>query len=190
MTDREIVSSILNRNPVITKEYLYKTCYPLFYSIYNKYYTDCNSVVELINDIYVYILHPNKDSGRCKLEDFAYRCTLTMWLKIVTENYCHQLYKKKLDCSGDLDIVSNSSKFVDDDMFEINVRSIHTNDIMNVLSMMTNERYRNIVIYRYLKGLSNTDTAEMLHMTMPNYYNKHKLAKAQFENILRREGLI
>ena len=98
MTDHEIVKSILNRDPVITKEYLYKTCYPLFYSIYNKYYTDCNSVVELINDIYVYILHPNKDTGKCKLESFGYRCTLTMWLKIVTENYCHQLFKKKLDC--------------------------------------------------------------------------------------------
>jgi DNA-directed RNA polymerase specialized sigma24 family protein len=56
--------------------------------------------------------------------------------------------------------------------------------------MMSNERYRNIVIYRYLKGLSNEDTAEKLQMTMPNYYNKHKLAKAQFENMLRREGLI
>jgi len=189
MTDHEIVKSILSRDPVITKEYLYKTCYPLFYSIYNKYYTDCNSVVELINDIYVYILHPNKDTGKCKLESFGYRCTLTMWLKIVTENYCHQLFKKKLDCSGDLDTISNSSRYVDD-IFEINVRSIQTNDIAKVLAMMSNERYRNIVIYRYLKGLSNEDTAEKLQMTMPNYYNKHKLAKAQFENMLRREGLI
>lgn len=190
MTDREIVKSILNRDPIVTKEYLYKKCYPLFHSIHSKYYTDCNSVVELINDIYIYILLPNKNTGKSKLEDFGFRCTLTMWLKIVTENYCHQLFKKKLDCSGNLDTISNINKYADDDLFDVSVRSIQTNDVDKVLGMMTNDRYRSIIIYRYLKGLSNEDTAKKLQMTMPNYYNKHKLAKAQFENMLRREGLI
>ena len=55
-TDREIAHAILNRDTDITKEFLYGRCYPLFKSIYDRYYTDCESPVELINEIYVYIL--------------------------------------------------------------------------------------------------------------------------------------
>ena len=41
-----------------------------------------------------------------------------------------------------------------------------------------------------LEEKSNEETAEILGMSMDNYYNKHKLAKEQFAKILRKEGLI
>lgn len=85
-TDREIVKAILRRNTEVTKEFLYRKCYPLFKAIYDKYYTDCESPIELINEIYVYILMPHRETHRSKLQDFGFRCTLTLWLKIVTEN--------------------------------------------------------------------------------------------------------
>ncbi len=56
--------------------------------------------------------------------------------------------------------------------------------------MMTNNRYRRLIEYRYLQGFSNEETAQKLEMSMDNYYNKHKLAKAQFCAILKKEGLI
>lgn len=43
---------------------------------------------------------------------------------------------------------------------------------------------------RYVEEKTNEETAMVLEMTMDNYYNKHKLAKAQFCNILRKEGLL
>jgi len=55
-TDQEIVQAILRRDTFITKDYLYRKCYPLFKAIYDKYYTDCENPIELINEIYVYIL--------------------------------------------------------------------------------------------------------------------------------------
>ena len=39
-TDQEIVKAILNRDTVITKEFLYGKCYPLFKSVFDKYYND------------------------------------------------------------------------------------------------------------------------------------------------------
>ena len=56
--------------------------------------------------------------------------------------------------------------------------------------MMPNLRYRNLIELRYVKEKTNEETADILGMTMDNYYNKHKLAKAQFCNILRKEGLL
>ena len=52
-TDEEIVHHILHRNEEEAIKFLYKQCYPLFKSVYNKYYTDCETCVEFINQIYL-----------------------------------------------------------------------------------------------------------------------------------------
>ena len=61
-------------------------------------------------------------------------------------------------------------------------------DIETLIGMMSNERYRRIIQLRYVEHLSNEETAEALGMTMANYYNKHKLAKAQFLSVSRKEA--
>lgn len=66
-TDQEIVKAILDRETFVTKEFLYGKCYPLFKAIYDKYYTDCEICFELINEIYVYIMIPQKNTGISKL---------------------------------------------------------------------------------------------------------------------------
>ena len=40
---------------------------------------------------------------------------------------------------------------------------------------------------RYLEEKSNEETAEILGMSMENYYNKHKLAKAEYIRVWRKE---
>lgn len=67
MTDQEIVQAILNRDKEITFLYLYKKCYPIFNTVHRKYYTDCENPTELINEIYIYILTPNKKLGFANL---------------------------------------------------------------------------------------------------------------------------
>ncbi len=188
MTDKEIATAILHRDPIITREFLYKKCFPLFNSIYKKYYTDCGSCLEFINEIYLYIVTPNKTTGKSKLADFGFRCTLTLWLKIVAENYCRQLFAKitdifeeKIDASDRFERLGPS--------LEIDFQEINMQDVQNILTLMPNQRYRALIEYRYVDERSNEETAELLHMTMANYYNKHKLAKAQFIAALRKEGL-
>lgn len=188
MTDHEIVQAILQRDVVVTKEYLYRKCYPLFKSIYDKYYTDCESWIEFVNEIYLYIMTPRRDSGRCKLADFGYRCTFPMWLKVVTENYCRQLYARRADIfDKNMDV---SDRFdIPDQSLEIDMKSLNMEDVKKILTLMPNQRYRTLIEYRHIELHSNEETAEHLSMTMANYYNKHKLAKAQFIAALRKEGL-
>lgn len=188
-TDQEIVSAILNRDTLITKEYLYRKCYPMFYAVYNKYYTDCDTPIELINEIYVYILYPNKGTGLCKLAGFGFRCTLIMWLKVVTEHYCHQLFARKIDSNDKIEVYSDKKKW-DDYSLESDFRTLNMEDVHVILKMMPNKRYRRLIELRYLEEKSNEETAEILCMTMANYYNKHKLAKAQFCSILKKEALV
>lgn len=190
LSDQEIVRAILNRDKEITFLYLYKKCYPLFRAIYNRYNTNCENVIELINEIYVYLLFPNKNTGRCKLADFGFRCTLTMWIKIVAENYCRQLYKKK-------EVTLQEEKFLVDDRkiekmhsIELDEKVLQMQDLNKILLMMPNKRYRELIQFRYVEERSNEDTAELMSITMSNYYNMHLRAKEQFCNILRKEGLL
>lgn len=188
-TDQEIVDAILNRNAHITKEYFYKKCYPLFHSIYNKYYTDCEDTIELINQIYLYILIPNRKTGKSKLDNFEFRCTFIMWLKIVTEHYCHQLFTKKNEYT-EINILDGDRNIVSTDSLEIDISNLNLSDVQQILQMMSNERYRKLIEYRYLYEKSNEETAQLLSLSMTNYYNVHLRAKVQFSSLLKKEGLI
>lgn len=192
-TDQEIVKAILNRDALITKEYLYRKCYPLFKAIYNKYYTDCETPIEFINEIYVYICIPHPKTRRSKLENFGFRCTLTMWLKIVAENYCHQIFAKRIPMDQNFDGESDSFDRIADSV-EIEISNLRMEDdkktIQRVLSQMPNARYRRLIELRYLQGKTNEETAAALNMKKDSYYPKHKLAKAQFYTALKKEGII
>ena len=189
LTDQEIVDAILRRDALITRLYLYEKCYPLFKACYDKYYTDCETCVEFINQIYLLIMTPRKSTGVSPLQTFTFRCTLTMWLKIIGENYCKQLFRKKVDLSDGVSTESDRLNFQDESL-ELDFRSIYAGDVKRILDMMPNLRYRKLIELRYLKEKTNEETADILGMTMDNYYNKHKLAKAQFCNLLRKEGLL
>lgn len=79
--DIAIAQSILKRDGKVTREYLYRKCYPMFKSIYNNYFTDSSDVYEFINEIYILILTPSKDTGRCQLDNFRGKSALSTWLK-------------------------------------------------------------------------------------------------------------
>lgn len=188
MTDQDIVAALLGKDTRLTREFLYVKCSPLFKSVFNKYYTDCDSVEELINDIYLYIMVPGKKTGVSKLEAFSFKCSLTMWLKIVIENYCHQLFAKKMDVNENFDVGGDRFLQQADSLFAENM-STDSGDVNTILCMMPNERYRTLIRLRYLEDRSNEETAELMQMTMANYYNTHKRAKEQFCAALKKERL-
>lgn len=187
LSDEQIVSAILQRNTIVTRLYFYEKFYPLFKARYNKYYTDCDSCLEFINEIYVYIMTPGPKSGRCYLSSFKYNCRFEHWLGIVVDNYCHQLYKKRPEVNDNISV--ESDRFTEN-VISMSLEKLNQGDVYTLLSMMHNERYRKLIQYRYLEEKTNEETAILLDMSMDNYYNKHKLAKEQFKNILRKEGLL
>ena len=189
LTDQQIVDAILSKDHSVTKAFLYVKCYPLFKSIFLKYQTDCEQCIEFINEIYLILLMPDRDDQTCKLSRFGYKCSLIFWLKIVAENYCHQLYKKKRDIFQEI-LPEGDRLHQQDYSLTVTISGINRYDIENLLDMMPNERYRNIIRFRYVEDKTNEEVASLLHMSMENYYNKHRLAKEQFKQILRKEGLI
>ena len=187
LTDQEVVNAILQRDVKITRLYFYEKCYPLFKFRFDKYYTDCDSCLEFINEIYIYLMTPSSQTGKCYLSTFGFGCRFEHWLKIVVENYCYQLFKKKLDVIDDFSVDCDRKLL---EASSIIVDNLNRADINVLLNLMKNKRYQYLIRYRYVEEKTNEETAELLGMSMDNYYNKHKLAKEQFKNILRKEGLL
>lgn len=189
MTDAEITEALLRRDARVTKAFLYVKCYPLFKAIYDKYYTDCETPVEFINQIYLFIMLPRPSTGVAKLAQFSFKCSLTLWLKIVTENYCRQLFTRRGDFF--IESLDDGDRFdrVSASLMETETLDLAADDLRRVLGAMTNERYRRLIEYRYVDERSNEETAALLGLSMPNYYNTHRRAKEQFCETLRKEGL-
>ena len=93
--DRLIVESLLLRDPHVTQQYLYIKCYPLFKSIFDNYYTDSQSCIEFVNEIYLHLMTPDRETGLCKLQSFQFSSTLTTWIKMVAIYYCYGRYRRK-----------------------------------------------------------------------------------------------
>ena len=136
---------------------------------------------------------PNVNTNLCKLQTFQFGSTFTTWLKTVAVYYCYEHYRRKQRVSFVEEKVDYSD--MSSDRFDQYAASMYEEepamsreDLEIILNMMPNKRYSMIIRLRYLEGMSNEETAEALQMNMDNFYNKHRRAKKQFNDILKKEG--
>lgn len=178
--DNKVVKSLLNFEQLPTAEFFYGKTYPVFKSLYNRYFTDCPEVIDFIHEIYVDIIEQRPVSKCCKLETFNYKCSLKNWVGVVAISYCCAKFKRKppvdegvLSEDGDRILPSEPSILMD-------MGKLNREDVEAIINMMPNKRYRELIRYRYLDDLDNEETAKKMGMTMKNYYNKHRSAKLQY----------
>lgn len=135
-----------------------------------------------------------KKTGKCYLETFDFRCSFTCWLKTVSINYCRLLYRKDtnvVDIDG-IDQDEKNNHRSDISPIGCEIREIDENYdkdyVAKLLPLMKNPRYRDLLRYRYIEEMDSAEVANMLDMTMNNYYYTHKRALEHFVQTLRREG--
>ena len=194
--DLQIAKALIKRDNLVTRKYFYQQCYPLFKSIYDNYYTDCTNCKEFIDEIYIVVLAPSKITGKCQMENFRGESTLASWIKTACLYYCYKQYETKEKMPKYERLPNSNAKDNDDDgdrddaiygSIEIDFTNLNRQDALIILNQMPNKRYSELIRLRYLELKTNEETAKELGMTMDNYYNKHKLAKEQYERIFRKE---
>ncbi|MBR6282862.1 MAG: sigma-70 family RNA polymerase sigma factor [Muribaculaceae bacterium] len=195
LDDRLIVKHLLARDSEVTGWFLFKKCYPLFKALHDsKHPAGCDTWADLAKEVFIQLLTPTKSTGRCPLENFEFKCSLTMWLKIVTLNFCNSSHHGEIDTIS-LDFQQNDD---DDDRFRPwepslppdNTR-LDTRDVDVVLSMVDNERYREMLRLQHIELLDNTEIAERMNVNMDNFYNIKRRANEKLRLLTaqaRKEG--
>ena len=193
--DLQIARALIRRDEAVTRHFFYKQCYPLFKYFYNRFVTGCESCKEFIDEIYLLVMAPSRLTGKCKLEGFRGESTLTCWLRTVCQFYCCAKFKEQEKKPvGHLQLATPAMEDEDPEQHdarygfvEMDFSRLDRHDVITLLNQMPNKRYSSLIRLRYLEQMSNEETAALLGMTLDNYYNKHKLAKAQYEQIYRKE---
>jgi len=189
-TDVELVEGLVNLDPGITSYVFYQRCYPLFKHLFYSYYTDCKTCLDLAHEIYILIMLPGPQSGKSKLQTFEFRSTFDTWLSVVSHHYCFTKYKKRVVFEYESSDKDSDRKRDETQSIAIDMSSISRSDIETVIGLMPNKRYQAIIRLIYLEGKDNDETALELGMSKSNLYNKHILARIQFERVMKREGLL
>ncbi|MGM9688129.1 MAG: RNA polymerase sigma factor [Alloprevotella sp.] len=191
VTDRDIVDALLRHDEALTRDFFYRRCYPLFKSVFDNYCTDSETCQEFISEIYLHIMQPNPDTGRCKLQEFEFRSTLFTWLKTVCLFYCYKKFERreKMPLEPIVDFFDDDGVRIDTLSASILTEDIaqQRDDVETILRLMPNRRYSMLIRLRYLEERTNEETAQLLGMNMNTFYNKHKLAKEQFIKTLKKE---
>lgn len=191
LSDQEIVDAILKRDEDVTYEYLYEKCFPIFYSIWNQYETDCLSCYEFITDVYVQIMTPSEKRGKSSLENLKVTKTFQGWLRTIAKNRCIQLYnKKKIKTIPVGDEVPNGPLANLAGSNDIDLSRINKSDLETVLCQVKPLRFRQIIELVHLQGMSNEEAAKALNMNRDNFNTKHCLARIKVKSILKEEGIL
>ena len=197
--DLKIAQAILSHDENVTRNFFYKQCYPLFKSIYDNYHTDCTCCKEFIDEIYLLVLSPSKTTGKCQMENFRGESTLTSWLKASSLYYCYGKFERKMRINSvDPNLILNEGDDERNDVrndrliekgnyIYMDLSNLDIMDIQAILKMMPSQRYSLLIRLRYLEHNSNEETASLLGVSMEIFYNMHKRAKLQYEQVCRKE---
>lgn len=196
--DLLIARSILQRDVKITLDFMYIECYPMFKALFKQYYTDCKNCNEFIDEIYTIIMTPGVKTGYSPLQNFRGESTLKTWLRNVGLSYCYARFKKKLNIieiqdnydEGE-DMVSNIIEIAGSEMMDMTELDRQDEETIQklIIQRIQNKRYQQLLWLYMIEKKCHKEIAQTMGMTMPNYFNRRKLANDQYEAIRKEMKL-
>ena len=179
MTDQEIITSLIARDPKVTAQFFFKDCRPLFISIIRRVFG--NQIVdydEIISELYVLLM----ENDARKLRTFKNESTLFQWLKTIAVRHCLELKRrgKVIDNESQEPLVNSGKNlsYVESSQAKMDVESL--------LRQMNNQRYALVIHLLMIEEKSPEEVAKQLSITVANLYNiKRRAMKALVEVALK-----
>ena len=179
MTDREIISSLIARDPKVTSQFFFKDCRPLFISVirrvFEKQIVDYD---EIISELYVLLM----ENDAKKLRSFKFESTLYQWLKTIVIRHCLLLKSKaKVIDDESQEPLNNSQREL-----SLAESSQARMDMETLLRQMKNQRYALVIRLLMIEGRTPEEVARQLCVTVDNLYNiKRRAIQALTEVALK-----
>lgn len=180
MTDQEIVTALIKRDPQVTARFFYRDCRPLFLSVIRRVFD--GQVVdydEIISELYILLM---EDDAR-RLRQFKFSSTLYQWLKVLCIRHCMRL-KAAGKVIGE---ESKESLGYSDKNQEIVESSQAKMDVEALLSKMKNQRYTKVLRMLMIDDMSPDEVAKELSVTIDNLYNIKRRAMVALANVALKD---
>lgn len=179
MTDREIVSFLIAREPKVTAQFFFKDCRPLLLSVIRRVFgTQIVDYDEVISEIYVLLMEIDAK----KLRSFKFESTLYQWLKTIAIRHCLLLKNKAtvIDNESQEPLINSGREFSSTESSQARI------DMETLLRQMKNQRYALVIRLLMIDDRTPEEVARQLCVTVDNLYNiKRRAIQALAEVALK-----
>lgn len=179
MTDREIVSFLIAREPKVTAQFFFKDCRPLLLSVIRRVFgTQIVDYDEVISEIYILLM----ENDAKKLRSFKFESTLYQWLKTIAIRHCLLLKNKAtvIDNESKEPLINSGREFSSTESSQARI------DMETLLRQMKNQRYALVIRLLMIDDRTPEEVARQLCVTVDNLYNiKRRAIQALAEVALK-----
>lgn len=176
MTDQQIIEALIARDELVTKQFFFGNCRPLFLAVMRYVFSYDVDYDEFVNEFYLYLM----DNDAYRLRQFQGRSTIYQWMKVVAIRY----FIAKRNCMIDdeskdalLDSVVQT-KTVDGEK-----KLMAKMDMEQLFSLMPNRRYVYVIRRLVLQEAEPKVVAQELNTSVENLYNIKKRALSALTDI-------
>jgi hypothetical protein len=180
LKSREIVDALIARNPVVTEQFFFKDCRPLFVSIIRNVFSYEVDYDEFVNEFYIYLM---EDDAR-RLRQFECRSSIFQWIKVVAIRYFIAKRNRMIDLNPQKPLIDKSQLIADEHSVAQDDAKI---DVETLLAKMPNRRYAYVVRRLLLDDAEPQRVAQELKIEVFNLYNIKKRAIASLTELALKE---
>ena len=176
MTDIEIVKALIERDEIVTREFFFRRCKPLFYNIIAMVFPYEVDYDEFVNELYIHLM----ENDAARLKSFQNRSSVYQWLKILAIRYFIRKRGK---------LIENTSKepqYTMEDEGE-DTFSEAKHDVDRLLKAMPNQRYAEVIRRLILDDCDPDTLAEEMNIKTTNLHNIKRRAILQFTEIALKD---
>lgn len=177
MDNEEIVKALIAHNDIITRQFFYQNCRPLFYKLIGDIFTTHVDYDELVNELYVHLM---EDDAR-RLRSFNGDSSIYQWIKKVAYNFFLdlKLHRRVIENESNDSLYEKRDELVDSSEQEAQM------DVATLIDQIENERYRMVLQKVVIEGMDYDELSEITGLKKSNLYNIKKRAMAELERIAR-----
>ena len=177
MDNEEIVKALIAHNDIVTRQFFYQNCRPLFYKLIGDIFTTHVDYDELVNELY---LHLMEDDAR-RLRSFNGDSSIYQWIKKVAYNFFLdlKLHRRVIENESNDSLYEKRDELVDSSEQEAQM------DVATLIDQIENERYRMVLQKVVIEGMDYDELSEITGLKKSNLYNIKKRAMAELERIAR-----
>lgn len=179
MTDYEIIQGLINRDNLVTKDFFFIKCRPLFQSVISYVFSYPVDYDEFVDELYEELMRNDAH----KLRKFKYESSVFQWLKVVSIRFFIRKRENMIENSSK-ELFYNSSE---DENSGIVSESTAAMDLECLFSMMKNKRYVYVIRRLMIDNIEPATLAHSMNITTANLYNLKRRAMFDLSQVAIKE---